>query len=104
MNGRPVADTEGCVDLDLAFSPSTNLLPIRRLGLRVGQEAEVRAAWLTFPDLALRPLVHWFRRESGNVYSYRSDTGFSTRLQVNEEGFVADYPPLWAEVRPGPAA
>src|SRR5262245_38424792 len=33
----------GCLDIDLGFSPSTNLLPIRRLSLAVGQEAEVRA-------------------------------------------------------------
>lgn len=54
-------------------------------------------AWLTFPDLGLRPLVHWFRRESENRYAYRSDNGFATELKVNAEGFVVDYPPLWTE-------
>jgi len=81
----------------LAFSPATNLLPIRRLNLEVGQEAEVRAAWLRFPDLDLHPLVQRFRRETKLVYSYSSDGGFSTRLEVNADGFVVNYPPLWAE-------
>lgn len=44
LNGeeRPVVD--GCIDIDLGFSPSTNLLPIRRLSLAIGEEAEVKAA------------------------------------------------------------
>lgn len=97
LNGAPAPGVMGYMDIDLSFSPSTNLLPIRRLDLEVGQEAEARAAWLTFPDLGLRPLVQWFRRESENRYSYRSDNGFATELKVDKEGFVVDYPPLWTE-------
>jgi hypothetical protein len=97
LNGVSVPGLKACLDIDLSFSPSTNLLPIRRLNLKVGQEAEVRAAWLTFPDLGLQPLVHWFRRESQDLYFYRSDTGFTANLRVNEAGFVVDYPPLWTE-------
>jgi hypothetical protein len=41
----------GCVNIDLNFSPSTNLLPIRRLDLSVGASAIVRAAWLRFPGM-----------------------------------------------------
>jgi hypothetical protein len=97
LNGESVPGLGSCLDIDLSFSPSTNLLPIRRLNLQVGQEAEVRAAWMVFPELGLRPMVHWFRRKSRNLYSYRSDTGFSVELKVNEAGFVVDYPPLWIE-------
>src|SRR5215472_11149473 len=35
-NGQSIADVNGCIDLDLNFSPVTNLLPIRRLNLAVG--------------------------------------------------------------------
>lgn len=97
LDGAPVPGVKGCQDIDLAFSPSTNLLPLRRLGLQVGQEAEVRAAWLTFPDLGLHPLVQWFRREAPDRYAYRSDNGFSTMLKVDASGFVVDYPPLWTQ-------
>ena len=44
LNGKEYPEVDGSIDLDLAFSPSTNLLPIRRLGLAVGEEAEVKAA------------------------------------------------------------
>jgi hypothetical protein len=97
INGHPAPMVKGCEDLDLSFSPSTNLLPIRRLNLEIGQEAEVRAAWLKFPDMDLAPLVQRYRRETKHIYSYASDTGFSTRMEVNDEGFVVNYPPFWAE-------
>lgn len=56
INGAACPEEEGCIDLDLNFSPSTNLLTIRRLDLAVGQEAEVRAAWLRLPGFRLEPL------------------------------------------------
>ena len=48
---------EGCDDIDLGFSPSTNLLPIRRLALPVGAQSVVRAAWIRFPELTAEVLV-----------------------------------------------
>src|ERR1044071_2773527 len=56
LNGKPCEEVTGCIDIDLNFSPSTNLLPIRRLNLAVGAGEGVRAAWLRFPSFALEPL------------------------------------------------
>src|SRR5687768_6520895 len=39
LNSNSVADLFGCTDIDLGFSPSTNTLPIRRLGLETGAHA-----------------------------------------------------------------
>src|SRR4030095_13036045 len=50
LNDEDSLQVAGCIDLDLNFSPSTNLLPIRRLGLPVGEWQQVRAAWLRFPN------------------------------------------------------
>jgi uncharacterized protein len=86
----------GCVDLDLNFSPSTNLLPIRRLNLDVGREMEVRAAWLRFPSFSLEPLAQLYRRIDETTYRYESRGGsFVTDLNVNEAGFVIMYPNFW---------
>jgi hypothetical protein len=82
--------------LDLGFSPSTNLLPIRRLGLVVGQEAAVRAAWLGFPGLGLEPFEHRYRRTGARSYRYESASGrFVAELEANAVGFVTDYSGLW---------
>lgn len=96
LNDEICEAVEGCVDIDLGFSPSTNLLPIRRLGLAVGEAAEVRAAWLPFPALAFEPLAQIYRREGETTYRYESGGGrFVRTLEVNPTGLVTDYPGLW---------
>jgi hypothetical protein len=84
------------VDVDLGFTPSTNLLPIRRLSLAVGAEASIRAAWLRFPGLELEPLEQVYRRESEHRYRYESGGGrFAAELEVDEFGLVARYGDYW---------
>jgi hypothetical protein len=96
LNGEPCPAVAGCLDLDLNFSPSTNLLPIRRLDLAVGQTAEVRAAWLRFPEFTLEPLPQVYRRTSATTYRYESSGGaFVAHLTVNAVGFVTRYPRFW---------
>src|SRR5205809_1615153 len=93
LNGTECPAVAGCLDLDLGFSPSTNLLPIRRLGLAVGQEAKVQAAWLSFPGFTLEPLDQLYRRIDVATYRYETVGGrFVAALQVNDAGFVTDYP------------
>jgi hypothetical protein len=86
----------GCLDIDLSFSPATNLLPIRRLGLSVAGAADVRAAWLGFPTLALEPLDQLYERIGPTTYRYATADGqFRRELEVNAAGFVTQYPGLW---------
>ena len=96
FNGIACREVGGCIDLDINFSPSTNLLPIRRLNLRVGQEARVRAAWLRFPKFTLEPLEQLYRRIDEATYRYESAGGrFVADLHVNRVGFVVRYPGVW---------
>ena len=98
--GAAVARLAGCVDADLNFSPSTNLLPIRRLNLAVGEQRSVRAAWLRFPSFRFEPLEQSYRRLSRNRYRYQSAGGrFETDLEVDENGFVTRYPGFWERER-----
>lgn len=99
LNGAEVPEVEGCVDVDLNFSPSTNLLPIRRLRLAIGDEAEVRAAWLRFPGFTLQPLPQSYRRTGERTYRYASGGGaFIRDIDVNEAGLVTRYPDFWEAV------
>ena len=96
LNGEEHKDVEGCIDVDLNFSPSTNLLPIRRLNLEIGQDAEVTAAWLRFPGFKLEPLKQTYRRLDLSTYRYESGGGTFVRdLSVNSEGLVTRYPEIW---------
>jgi len=96
LNGVEQPDIEGCLDIDLNFSPSTNLLPIRRLNLAVGEAARVNAAWLRFPSFKLELLAQQYRHLDETTYRYESAGGqFVADLNVNRSGFVIDYPGLW---------
>ena len=96
LQGVERPEVDGCIDVDINFSPSTNLLPIRRLDLGIGQEAKVRAAWLRFPGFTLEPLDQLYRRLDDGTYRYESAGGrFAVDLRVNAVGFVARYPGFW---------
>ena len=96
LNGVEKPAVNGCIDLDLNFSPATNLLPIRRLNLAVGEQAEVNADWLRVPSFELEPLSQIYTRLDHFTYRYSSAGGqFVRDLTVNDAGFVTEYPGLW---------
>jgi hypothetical protein len=96
VNGVIKPAVNECIDLDLNFSPSTNLLPIRRLRLEVGQRVDVTAAWLRFPSFELETLSQAYERLGEFKYRYSSrGRAFVTELTVNKTGFVTSYPQFW---------
>jgi uncharacterized protein len=96
LNGVEQPVVEGRLDIDMGFSPSTNLLPIRRLALAIGEEAAVKAAWLPFPSLRFELLPQIYRRETERTYRYESGGGaFVSTLEVNGVGFATNYPDFW---------
>jgi hypothetical protein len=99
LDKKEVPGLDDAIDLDLNFSPSTNLLPIRRLRLGIGENARVRAAWLRFPDFDLVPLDQTYSRLGESTYRYESDTGFVRQIEVRPSGLVTLYPDFWAEER-----
>jgi hypothetical protein len=103
-DGERMPDLEGLVDIDLAISPSTNTLPIRRLTLDVGGEASTDAVWVQFPSLSLGQLAQRYTRTADRRYRYESDGGsFVADLDVDAQGLVVRYGDVWERVaaRPG---
>jgi hypothetical protein len=96
VDGVEIAALRGCADIDLGFSPVTNLLPIRRLRLPIGAHADVRASWVRFPDLTLEVLEQTYTRIAPDRYIYESAGGeFRRELTVDDLGCVMEYPGLW---------
>ena len=103
LNGSPFAPADGALDIDLGFTPATNLLPIRRLVLAVGERAEVRTAWVRFPELRVEALEQSYRREAPRVFRYDAlvdGEGFQARLDTDEFGRVVLYEDLWEAEAP----
>jgi hypothetical protein len=99
VDGRDDAGIAGCLDVDLGFTPATNLLPLRRLALRVGQEAEAPAACLAFPAMQFSVLPQHYKRLSRTEYDYEAPSfGYHDILRVSPIGAVVQYPGLFEMV------
>lgn len=94
------------LDCDLGLSPLTNLMPVRRHGLHRGPgAAELVAAWVSVPDLALHASAqryeHLGLRPGGALVRYVDlglFAGFVADLELDEEGLVVEYPGLTRRV------
>jgi uncharacterized protein len=97
-SGQELREIQGCDDIDLAVTPATNTLAVRRLNLQVGSSESIIAAWVKFPDLTVQPLSQRYTRLDQNTYRYASNTGFSAEIVVDDLGLVTDYPGGWERI------
>ncbi|WP_313196490.1 putative glycolipid-binding domain-containing protein [Shinella zoogloeoides] len=100
-DGTPLPVFDGCMDIDLAGSPFTNTLPIRRLGLSV-EHGRTTLKMVYVPFDTFVPFVdgqHYTCLSPASRYLYEAaDRSFSAELPVDADGFVTDYPTLFARL------
>jgi len=100
-------DCAGAVDVDLAFSPMFNAIPIRRLGLhRQSGEHTLPMVFVALPDLEVRVVEQTYR----TVSELDDGTGhaeigfrwgdFAADLVVDADGIVTTYPGLARRLEP----
>ena len=94
LGREPLPDLQGALDVDLAVTPATNTLALRRLSLSPGQAAELTVAYVPLGDLAPGPLEQRYERLTEDRYRY-SKPGFSAELVVDEDGVVLSYEGVW---------
>ena len=99
VNGVTAPALSGLVDLDFGFTPATNLFPLRRLSLGLGQRSEAEAAWLDDTSWTFSRLPQRYERRGSDAYWYESPSaGYEGLLIVDRDGFVREYPGLWTAV------
>jgi uncharacterized protein len=99
--GKAVPHLDGAVDVDLPITPFTNTLPIRRLGLKAGQSADIRVAYIRLPEFTVEvDPQRYVCLEAGRRYRYESlDSDFVREIEVDADGLVVTYPGLFRRVR-----
>lgn len=99
VDGAPAPLLAGAVDVDLSGTPMTNTLPIRRLGLRIGDRARIACAYVDLPSLAVSLDPQRYTRLSERRYHFESPaSGFARDLDVDDDGLVVSYPGLFRRV------
>ena len=98
--GSLLPQLSGCSDLDIAVTPFTNTLPIRRLALAPDAAAAIAVAYVDVPSLTLRAAPQRYtclrRTAQGAVYRFESlDSDFTANVEVDAAGLVVTYPGLF---------
>lgn len=104
--GKPLPALDGCLDVDIAVTPFTNTLPIRRLALAPGASTTLRMAYIPAPDLQVHATHQRYTcletSALGGRYRFESlEQGlprFTAELAVDQDGLVVDYPGLFRRV------
>ena len=90
---------DGCAEPDLGLTPSTNALAVRRLGLAIGQAAEIRCAWVKFPALSVEPSLQRYQRIGEHDYRYTNvASGFTALVAVDALGLPVVYESIWTRI------
>lgn len=85
-----------CIDIDISITPFTNTLPINRLNLRIGESKDIEVVYFNLPTNNFSPVKQRYTNFGNGSYNYENLTsGFSTNLQVDNEGLVLNYPGKW---------
>jgi uncharacterized protein len=100
-------DCAGAVDVDLAYSPMFNTIPIRRLGLhREAGEHTLPMVFVSLPDLEVRVVEQTYRtvsvfdEDSGHAAIGFRSGDFTADLVVDADGVVTSYPGLASRLLP----
>lgn len=91
-DSNPIPELDGCIDVDISWSPMTNTLPVRRLDMQAGEPADIRVVYISLPELRVRPMAQTYRRVDASTIRYESETRSVVRdLRVDDEGYVVEY-------------
>ncbi len=96
MNGAHRPELDGCVDLSLECTPFSSTIPIRRLGLHIGDAAEIIVAAVDVETLDVQPQRQRYSRLDTHRWRIEQlESGGSIEFTVDEYGLVIDYPPVF---------
>ena len=101
--GTELPELAGCVDVDIAVTPFTNTLPIRRLPWRPGQARDLLMVYVAVPEMTVQPARQRYTcLESGAAgATFRYESGsFGRDLRIDPDGLVLDYPGFWRRIEP----
>lgn len=103
-------DCAGAVDVDLAYSPMFNSIPIRRLGLhRDAAEQTLPMVYVSLPELEVRVVEQTYRTVSvldaggGHAEVAFRSGDFAADLVVDADGVIESYPGLARRLAPAPS-
>jgi len=91
INGAHRPDLDGCTDLDVAIAPFGVTVPIRRLGLNVGDAAELQVAVVDVETLGVTPQRYVLARLATRTWRLVvTARDVDVEFGIDEHGVVVD--------------
>ena len=101
LNGVVVAGLDHLSDLDLSFTPATNLQQFRRVPMVASETVPLPVAWFDADAGTLTELLQTYERRGPNAFWYRAPSvGYEGLLELAPNGFIRNYPNLWIAETP----
>jgi hypothetical protein len=97
MNGAHRSELDGCYDIELACTPLTKSLPIRRLPLHVGDSAELPVVTVDVETLEVRAATLRYFRIDTHRWRFEH-AAQSVEFDVDQHGLVIDYPGMFRRI------
>ncbi|WP_049970034.1 putative glycolipid-binding domain-containing protein [Haladaptatus cibarius] len=100
-NGEPAPELTGYRDVDIAVTPFTNTIPIRRLDWESGESETISVVYLDVPAMTAKAVEQQYTclepvDSDGGLFRYESlESGFTAELPVDSDGVVEDYPSVF---------
>lgn len=97
--GEHLAAFDGCVDVDISFTPFTNSLPINRLQLTKGEGQDIRVVYVDVRNGVIKTVKQRYLNKGNQIYKYENeDSGYISELIIDKDGYVVDYPGIWQQI------
>ena len=90
LDKEPLSDFDGCVDIDLGFTPGTKTLALNRLGLEAGESRQIQALWAGYPGEPVVVASQSYRRVDEHRYLH-TIAGIEEELVLNEDNLAHTY-------------
>jgi len=100
--GELLSQFNDCTDIDISITPFTNSLAINRSDLPVGSLKEDTVLYINLPTRECKSVKQRYTNLGGRIYRYENlDSGFTSNIEVDEDGYVVNYLGIWCRVFPG---
>lgn len=105
-NDKQLIQLQGCRDVDIGFTPATNMLPLRRLKLAEKESQSIKVAYIPLPEEIsenFEPVAvsqRYTCLEPERVYRYEGIfRDFTADLSIDDTGIIENYPGLFRRLR-----
>jgi len=100
-NGGQYPEFEDCRFIDISLTPFTNSLPINGLFLAHGESSSFDLVYVDIVANEIRKEHQKYTKAGHHNYHFENaDASFTADLQVDDDGFVIEYPGLFTMIQP----